>query len=73
MAAGDSDGVDGLLAQLIRDLAKFILLKLPEVGWGLDLVEQRGLGGNNGHAMLLNTDKRFNRGTVYRLTAFVGV
>ena len=31
MAAGDRDGVDGLLAQLIGDLAKLVLLEAPEV------------------------------------------
>ena len=73
MAAGDSDSVDGLLTQLVGDLAKLVGFKLAEVGRGFDLVEQRGLGGNNSHAMLLNTDKRFNRLTAYRLTAFIGV
>ena len=62
MAAGHGDSVDGLLAQLVRHLAKLARLELPEVVRGLDLVEQRGLGGNS-HAMLLKgpkttTDKR---------------
>jgi len=62
MATGHGDGVDGLLAQLVRDLAKLARFELSEVVRGLDLVEQRGLGGNS-HAMLLKdrqttTDKR---------------
>ena len=62
MATGYGDGVDGLLAQLVRHLAKLARFELSEVVRGLDLVEQRGLGGNS-HAMLLKdrqttTDKR---------------
>ena len=29
MAAGDRDGIDGLLAQFVRDLAKLARLELP--------------------------------------------
>src|SRR6202040_4457898 len=62
MAAGHGDSVDGLLAQLVRHLAKLARLELPYVVRGLGLVGQRGLGGNS-HAMLLKgpkttTDKR---------------
>ena len=72
MAAGHGDSVDGLLAQLVRHLAKLARLELPEVVRGLDLVEQRGLGGNS-HAMLLKGPTNDYRQTVYRLTAFIGV
>ena len=72
MAAGHRDGIDRLLAQLVRHLAKLARLELPEVVRGLDLVEQWGLGGNS-HAMLLKGPTNDYRQTAYRLTAFIGV
>src|SRR6202034_1271750 len=58
MAAGHGNGIDGRLAQLVRHLAKLARLELPEICRGLDLVEQRGLGGNSHAICSLRTDKR---------------
>ncbi|MGA3308517.1 MAG: hypothetical protein ABSD08_07880 [Xanthobacteraceae bacterium] len=49
MAAGDRNGVDGLLPQLIGKLAQLAFFEPPEVAWRVDKVEQRSLG-RNGHA-----------------------
>src|SRR5580692_11714939 len=52
MAAGDSDSIDRLPAQFVRDLTKLVGFEAPEVVWGLDVVEQWGLRQNR-HATLL--------------------
>ena len=44
MPAGDRDGVDRLLAQLVGDLAQLIRWQPPQIGRCLDLVEKRSLG-----------------------------
>jgi hypothetical protein len=45
MAAGDRDCVDGLLAQLVSELAELLGLEGAQVRWRLDEVEEGGLGG----------------------------
>src|SRR5262249_21604817 len=44
MAAGDGDGVNGLLAQFVGELAQLPALQAAQVRRGLDEVEQGGLG-----------------------------
>ena len=44
MAARDRDGVDGLLAQLVRQLAQLAAVQPTQVGRRLDEIEQWGLG-----------------------------
>ena len=41
MAAGDRNGIDGLLAQLVGDLPKLLDLELAQVVRGVDRVEKR--------------------------------
>ncbi len=45
MAAGDRDRVDGLLAQLVGELAELLDLEGAQIRRRLDEVEQGGLGG----------------------------
>src|SRR5260221_6247737 len=44
MPAGDRDGVYGLLAQLVGDLAQLAAVEAPQVGRRLDEVKERGFG-----------------------------
>jgi hypothetical protein len=43
MAARDGDGVDGLLAQLVSQLAQLAAVQSTQVGWRLDEVQEWGL------------------------------
>src|SRR5262245_57643525 len=45
MAAGNRNRVDGLLAQLVSELAELLDLERAQVGRRLDEVEEGGLGG----------------------------
>ena len=51
--AGGGDGVDGLLAQLVGQLAQLPAVETAHVGRCFDEVEQRGLGSvvDMGHAV----------------------
>jgi len=44
VAAGDGDGVDGLGAQLVRQLFQLRNVEAPGVGGEIDLIEKRGVG-----------------------------
>jgi len=46
--AGDRDRVDGLLPQFVGNLAKLAGVKLPQMRWGLEAVQERRLAGS-GH------------------------
>ena len=63
MAAGDRHRIDGLLAQLVRQLAQLPALETPQISRRLDLVEEGGAGGL-GHWQN-STDER--SGATYRL------